>query len=211
MDTFVKKDIVYNNYLNLYEMIKMYKLTNVDPEIPLKTLDDIDVIIIYGESDAKNRYLFYYFISNNTKLYKPIQEAVKFYSDNKYIKPKHRNYTLTCLTVINAKYKKNLFNNLEKSISDNNPESFIRHRYIHPSWLLCNILKHSTINCDNIVVIQSSEEKKHLFHNLCLNVVDGEYVVNLPVIYDTDPIVIWINANAGDIIYYNGYYRQVTA
>lgn len=209
MDTFVKKDVIYNNYLNLYEMIKTYGLKNVDPETPLKTLDDEDVVIVYGERGPKNKYLFYYFISDNVKLYKPITETVKFYSDHKYIKPKHRDYTLTCLTAINPKYKKSLFNTLEKTVSNDDPKSFIKHKFIHPTWLLCNILKHATIGCDDFVVIRSAEEKEHLFHNMCLNMVGGEYDIKLPIIYDTDPIVIWIDANEGDVIYYKGYYRQV--
>lgn len=210
----------YNIYLNILELIKLQELnilthvingnatktanTASTAKLTEKQFTECKYITIktHAKDLPKKKKFFIFIVTNDGNIYKS-NEMYKIYKSLSEIKSSSRNYTLDCYTIGNSsgsKYTVTVF----PKISDNTKDSYIRHRYF-PERIFCiNILKHKLLNYKFKII----KEKDALFEELGLNKYNDKWENILPKILYSDPVSAWLGLEDGDILYYDGYYRE---
>jgi DNA-directed RNA polymerase subunit H len=182
-------EALYNIYLNLFEFIS-YRKININ--------DDIKSRLEFIENMKKNNHITIkcekiklVLISDSIipNMYKNI---IKLYCDSDLI------------AIINSSdyYKKNISSNITSLFNENSK------LYSYEPFLF-NVPQHTLVPEH---VILSDVDTNQLCEYLSCD------KFQLPIIYDTDPIIIWINGKVGQIVQikrtseigcYSYYYRQI--
>lgn len=212
-ETNVDKFVIYKNIL---EMIKLQNLTTSQSNL---TKDDVyknKEIIIRAEHNTelngkrnternKQKFIFLYITADDSEFYKSAN-MLRIYKKIPEIKTSTRSYSLDCITIGNITYSKFTATVFPK-ITITSDTFYIKHRFV-PSYIFCiNILEHHLLNY-KYKIITTDEDKNKLFNQLGFNIYDDKWENLLPKIFYTDPISIWFGLKIGDVLYYDGYYRE---
>lgn len=190
--------IIYTNILELISFQKLKLISEVLNESKLNNQLQ-QHIVIKTQNDNQKKF-FILILTDNNEFYRS-PSMLKIYTGIHEIKNPSGN--LECITIgtnNNDKFTKTVF----PKVSMNNNTANIKHRYISKNIFYINILKHEIISYEFLII----KDRDKLFEELQFNKYNNEWENKLPKILYSDPTSIWLGLEIGDIIYYNGYYRE---
>ncbi len=150
-----------------------------------------------------NKKFFILIVAENNDFYKSAS-MLKVYKNIPEIKAASRNYNLECITIGKPGNNKFASTTFPKVSSSGSTAGIITHRYIPNTMFYVNILEHALLNYKFKII----KDKERLYNDLKIDKINDKWKDVFPKIYINDPISIWIGLKIGDIIYYDGYYRQ---
>jgi len=208
-----KKNVEYNNYVIFREMIKSHgvKLGSAlagdmvtNDLLSEEVFNASDYVVMVGELSENTVYTYMYVHNGFTTELKQLLLAAL-----PAVKQQTRSFVLTNYVLLPDSQQR-MMSSL-RAITSDDPAAYIRHRYVPVSAVCCNILKHDSLMPHTFKIINNKEDLLQLFKDLNLTMVNNEYVITLPIIKESDPLAIWFNANAGDVIVYGSTYRYCEA
>lgn len=191
---------------NIYRMLEYYELTDISPPIDVPIPDQCFTVTGTDSNDIK--YIIFYFHTTDVSFYKPLSNLRKYYSEHPLIKPQTRTYKLKCVTVLDEKYSSNFMGYLQP-VSDTTSDFYIRHKVISNYSMIPVIPQHVSCKFSDMIVYRTEEDKIKLYDDLQLNKRNGRHIVPISIIYESDPLSIWLNLDSGNILYTDGSYRYV--
>lgn len=203
---FQKKNIEYERYLILLELIKQHGVTLTNySELTESEFNKEDYVVLVGTQSPNVIYSYMY-------IYNAYNMDLKQLLISKIpdIKQQVRSFVINNHVIISDQHQKML--TPLKQITSDDPNSYIRHRYVPENFLLCNLLHHESLRAFKYKVLKSEDEKKALLDKLNLSMRGkDDFIITLPLIEYTDPLAIWLDVNPGDILQYGAEYRYCGA
>lgn len=201
--------VKYIIYKNILELINIQKLELVKfKELTEKEVTSVPYIIIYTKNPNRNNdnkdifKIFIYIITDNPEFYKS-PNMLKVYKNIPEIKNFKKTFILDCYTIGNPQYS-NFTSNVFPSVSI---EDYLKHRFFSMYIFYTKALEYSLLK-NKYMIFKDKKDIDELFTKLNFSKYDDQWVNKIGKILYNDPLSIWLGLEIGDIIHFDGYYRE---